>query len=251
MIAKTLYRILRALLAACGVGLILISPLALEKIAGLKKVNWVQLSNIGQTYGAVSALISGVALAVVGISLILQSRSLAMSRMQITRTFHLDLMKFSIENPWLIPAWGYRAPSDAELEDTQRAGFVNMVAQYWITSYQIGTISNVEIREVFSQLFKGEVGRKWWIEERNIWPKITGNRKTRYVYEVISDEFNKAETMGPAFPATLQAAKPDQRDVAIRKVSQSRDKIGIALAFGAGIAVSNIVLRNRWFNSNR
>jgi Family of unknown function (DUF6082) len=104
---RTIYRLLLALLAACGIALILASPLGLEKFAGIKGVNWTQLSSIGQTYGAISALIAGIALVAVAISLFLQARSLALTRMQTIRTFHFDLVKYSMEHSQMLPIWGF------------------------------------------------------------------------------------------------------------------------------------------------
>ena len=40
-------------------------PLLLRKIADIKGVNWASLANIGQTYGAASAILSAIALIVI------------------------------------------------------------------------------------------------------------------------------------------------------------------------------------------
>jgi hypothetical protein len=54
-------------------GLVILSPFALGELARSRQ-DWPQLSNVGQTYGAVSALVSSFALGGVIISLLYQAR---------------------------------------------------------------------------------------------------------------------------------------------------------------------------------
>jgi hypothetical protein len=49
------------------IGLVVLSPFALTELAHFR-INWLQLSNIGQTYGAVSALLSSFALVGVAVA---------------------------------------------------------------------------------------------------------------------------------------------------------------------------------------
>jgi len=244
LISRILYRLLLGSLAICGVVLILVSPLGLEKFTSIKRINWAQLSNIGQTYGAVSALIAGIALAAVAISLFLQTRILTLSRMQMMRTFHFDLTKFSIENPELLPSWGFAPEPGSTLEDIQRTGFVNIIAGFWITSYQTGAISADELRGNFSAVFNGEVGRKWWINSRENWTSAR-DRRSRHGVRIIDEEFKKAEDAGPPIVKARPWTNPEQYDSASSRLRRPGHKAGIILAFGAGIAVARTVLRNR------
>ena len=67
--------------------LILVSPLFLRTLARAHGINWSQLSDIGQTYGAASAILSGVALVGVSLSLMVQARQAKAERIRIvTRT---------------------------------------------------------------------------------------------------------------------------------------------------------------------
>jgi len=55
------------------IGLVIFSPVALTGLQNFNR-NWSELSNIGQTYGAISALISSLALGGVIVSLLYQAR---------------------------------------------------------------------------------------------------------------------------------------------------------------------------------
>jgi Family of unknown function (DUF6082) len=245
VINKVLYRTFLAIITGCGIALIIISPLGLEELASAKRLNWARLSNVGQTYGAVSALIGGIALAAVAISLILQARGLTLSRMQMTRTFHLDLIKFSIENPWLIQSWGDGPLPGSTMEDFQRTGFVNVIAWFWMTSYHAGTISADELHANFSGIFNGEAGRRWWIGSRDQWLRAQSNRRIRHALSIAQEEFDKAVDKGPPLVTTAPWDKHQQNDSVNRRVHREHQGTKIALAFVAGIIAAGRVTRKR------
>jgi hypothetical protein len=145
-----------------GIFLILISPMGLRLISTAKGINWARLSSIGQTYGAISAVISGVALAGIAVSLFLQARELDLTREQMFRTYHLDLVRFSIENPSFISSWGYVPTEGSSLDDVRRVGYTNMIVSFWSTSYVTRRLDESELQLNFAQMFKGEVGRNYW-----------------------------------------------------------------------------------------
>ncbi len=60
--------------------LVILSPFALRVLATSFGLNWSNLSNIGQTYGAVSALITALALGGVVVSLLYQARDVGTAR---------------------------------------------------------------------------------------------------------------------------------------------------------------------------
>jgi Family of unknown function (DUF6082) len=145
-----------------GIFLILISPMGLRLISTAKGINWARLSSIGQTYGAISAVISGVALAGIAVSLFLQARELDLTREQMFQTYHLDLVRFSIENPSFISSWGYVPTEGSSLDDVRRVGYTNMIVSFWSTSYVTRRLDESELQLNFAQMFKGEVGRNYW-----------------------------------------------------------------------------------------
>ena len=68
--------------------LVTLSPFALRVIIFLPGINWVKLSNVGQTYGAVSALVAALALAGVAISIAMQAREARYNRWEAGRARH-------------------------------------------------------------------------------------------------------------------------------------------------------------------
>jgi hypothetical protein len=240
------FNIAIALLIVLGAGLILFSPIALEGISTFKGPNWRRLSDVGQTYGAVSAIVSGVALAAISVSLILQARELNLSRAQVMRSYHLDLMKFSIENPSLLSSWGVEPPINSNIEDMQRIGFTNMLVTFWKTSYEIKSIDSNELRSNFSTMFQGEAGRKYWAASRNGWIRGIEDHRTDRFVKIIEEEYWKAIDSGPPRVSSTLSYDAATNDINIVRMRLWNSRgTQLLVGFGAGILAANAVHRNR------
>jgi hypothetical protein len=77
-----------------------ISPIALQQLVRIHGVNWRRLSDVGQTYGAVCAFLTALALGGVVVSLLYQARDVKAAREQASRTFHHELLKTEMESPF-------------------------------------------------------------------------------------------------------------------------------------------------------
>jgi len=204
IILKMLRNTSITVLILVSAGLIAVSPAGLNLFSRAHGVDWVKLSSIGQTYGAVSALISGIALTGVVISLMLQSRALNLAREQAFRTYHFDLLRFAIENPFFISSWGYIPDEESSLEDVRKAGYTNMIVSFWSTGYVTG-----------------------WLDEREV----------RFA-RTAEDEYRRAVDAGPPLVSELSWAdlvaekdnKPDR--------SLTKQKASLAVIFAAGFLVA-------------
>lgn len=88
---------LSVLAIAVSAALVLLSPFALRAYGpDGSDSDWQRVGNVAQAYGAVSALIAGLALAGVGASLVFQARESKANREQGMRTAHTELMRMAI-----------------------------------------------------------------------------------------------------------------------------------------------------------
>ena len=195
-----IYKVLRTVAIAAlivgSAGLIAVSPAGLNLFSSVKGVDWLKLSSIGQTYGAVSALISGIALAGVVISLILQSRELHLVREQAFRGQQFELLRFAIDNPSFVSSWGYVPPEGASVEDVRRVGYTNMIFSFWGSGYATRKLNDYELRQNFEGIFQGEAGRSYWEGSRNVWHKEATRRMRRFAW-IAEEEYRKATAAGP------------------------------------------------------
>jgi uncharacterized membrane protein (Fun14 family) len=179
------------------VGLVVLSPLALAEIAHFRS-DWVQLSNIGQTYGAISAVLSALALGGIIASLLYQARDTRIAHEQMSRTFQFDLIKMELEDPSLMVAmgapWGADLPSDPD--SLREFLYVQMWVSYLASSYVTGEASKSTVRQVAAfELFQGRAGRTYWsaVGKRQL---ANSRGRRNYFFRLIDDEYNKAISSG-------------------------------------------------------
>ncbi|MGW4942966.1 DUF6082 family protein [Actinoplanes sp. NPDC004185] len=127
------------------------------------QTDWVKLANIGQAYGAASAVFS--ALAVVGVagSIVYQARQLRLARMQSLRAAHRDLIKQIIEEPEVFaPAVGYDSLNRTGIDVRQHL-FITSYMGHLVSSLDTGFVSEQSLRsEVLRYMFQSPQVHRWW-----------------------------------------------------------------------------------------
>src|SRR5439155_25698469 len=78
---------------------VLLTPTVLALAGGLTDAQLVRLSNLGQAYGAVSVLLSAIALAGVAASISHQSEQSRLQRLQNWRSMHTQLLEVAMHDP--------------------------------------------------------------------------------------------------------------------------------------------------------
>lgn len=150
-----------SLVGAGFVVLVAVSPLALEGLDSLHRADWIQLSYIGQTYGAASALITGLALIGVICSIVFQSKAIIAGREQSSRQHHAHLVEMALDDPVYQRAWA-RDPSLFAPDAFRQRGYLNLIFSHWQRDYQFNGIAEGELRINLANLFRGEAARLWW-----------------------------------------------------------------------------------------
>lgn len=161
---RSILTIFITLVLSAVVGLVILSPFGLTEIARFRN-DWLQLSDIGQTYGAISAILSGLALVGIIASLQYQARDSRNAHEQMMRTFQFELIKLELDDPTLIAAtgapWGRNIPSDAD--SLREFLYVQMWVSFWASIYATGGMRSSVARALASdELFKGSAARTYW-----------------------------------------------------------------------------------------
>jgi len=194
-----------AAVIASGLGVVLLSPLLLSRLDTVSGVNWTRLSEIGQTYGAASAILAMLALGGVALSLLLQARQARADQIQAIRGFHTELVRMELDDVALyLPCWG---PLDISTDDGKRQHiYTTLMMDYAWMGYEIGSIPEPWLRDMLAGMFQGEVGRRYWTMARRSWTQAAGGRRGRSFLRIVDEEHDKAVAAGP--PA-LSAAPAD------------------------------------------
>lgn len=225
---RYLLAVLSAALFVVGLAGVLLSPWALELI-GTHGVDWSRASDIGQTYGAASAILSALALGGIGLSVILQVRANHQARIHAVRQIHADLIKLALDDPRYLPCWG--VPHRSRLDERQSL-YINLIISYWQARWDIGSLDAPRARAQASGFFQGEAPRLYW--QQHGAARLAGTRRRRRgLGRILDDEYRRAIASGPpARPAVPRATMPARRSGSGAVVVG-----GLALVGAAGICL--------------
>lgn len=229
------------ILSSVGLGIVLLSPIFLEQLGKLTAADWSRLSEIGQTYGAVSAVLAAVAVGGVVVSLLLQARQTRAGQVQVLRQFHLELMQMELDNPTLyLPCWG---PLDVPTsQGKQQHIYTNLIVSYQWMSYDLDAAPELDIRGALATMFQGEIGRRYWGYARPYWARWAelGSRSRQFL-RLIDEEYQNAVAAGP--PTVFDVIEDIQDPASVRSERDRRIQ-ATSIAFGGGLLIG-IILR-RW-----
>jgi len=183
---------LAAVVVALFVGMVAFSPLALTGLEHLRK-DWGQLSNIGQTYGAISALISSLALGGVIVSLLYQARDGRTAREQSMRTLHHQLIKMTMEDSTFMTAsgapWNLAIPPESA--SIREYLYVHMWVSFWAGNYVMGEMTVPAIRQTAkNELFNSKAGRTYWTAVGQTLLSTTTGRYNHFT-RILDEEYQK------------------------------------------------------------
>jgi hypothetical protein len=232
------------------VGLVVLSPFALAGIAHFRS-DWVELSNIGQTYGAVSAILSGLALGGIIASLLYQARDSRIAHEQMKRTFQFDLIKLELDDPSLMAAigapWGIDALSDAEL--VREFLYVQMWVTSWVASYATGDFPESVVRQLAAhELFRGRAGRIYWESAGRRQLASSRGRQNRF-FRILDEEYNKVISNGIPVAAPLKpgggSAVPGNSPLSHAKSLEREGAVAISVIAGVLVGWALATRRQR------
>jgi hypothetical protein len=214
------------------IALIALSPLALKEVRFLPGLDWSRLSNIGQTYGAASALLTGLALIGVTGSLLFQARAVQASREQSSREHGAHLVEMSLNDPVYQRCWGDDPESHVAPDDWRQRVYLNLIMSYWDRDYLLGALDDGELRHALDHFFRGEAARRWWADIRNHQAEIARVRRARRFVRIVNEEYEAAVTSGP--PEVREDAQPGTpvRESRRAKLQGEAVKTGSAVLLG-------------------
>lgn len=196
--------------------LVALSPLALRAPVDAFGLNWNLLSNAGQTYWVVSALVTALALGGVAILLRYQAKEVSAARSQAIRTFQFELLRMELADADLMQAsgapWGFAIRGDHEI--LRQYIFANMWLSFWEDQF----------------LLRGRLSLLCSSEGRTLrYPRI------------VDEEYRNALGTSPAVPPG-KAAPPGRLN---RRATAPGAASACLAAMSAGVLACHLLL-HRW-----
>lgn len=237
---RALLNILILFVILVSSGLVALSPLVLGYLNVQKSTDWDQLSDIGQTYGAASALLAGFALLGIAASLILQAKEAKATREQALRALHSDLISMAMEDPLYRACWGQFFSSDDE--DAQRAHmYVNMIVSHWLLMWELNAITEEHLRAIASVVLSGRIGHTFWSDGRELRVTSAGTKHERRFNQILDEEYHKAPV--PSAPPVADQAIRHPTDGAHQRTLYGA--AGVAVLGTVGIAAAKRLMKTR------
>lgn len=232
------------------------SPLLLLAIDRWVILDWPRLSEIGQAYDAASALLAGVAVVGVAISLLMQLRQIRISQVQAARMMHMELMRMLTSDPLL--RLTSSSAVDVSEQEWRKNIYTNLFFKYLEMGYEIGHISEVSLRQHFAGQFRLTHAREFWRRVGDTYRVDAATKATRRTYKIVEEEHRRAlGRPGIDLAPTKQVppgeiAAPDNGRACGRRTAARCVIAGVGV--GAGLVAGTAIQRwmsNHWRGTGR
>jgi hypothetical protein len=177
-------------IAMWSVGLIVLTAVTLLAGVGVaatlgrrgNAADWSKWSNVGQTFGVLSSLISGLALAALVVTARVQFHEMRENRKELERQrlfltrnhselertaeanrglLHLEILKLAIDDPALAEVWPAFEPG-LTIEQNRQYLYANIIYQFQRTWMKVGGHSDEEVLDAMRYLFTSPIIRDFW-----------------------------------------------------------------------------------------
>lgn len=166
--------------------LVILSPLAFRRIANVPGINWSLLSNVGQTYGAVSAILAALGLTGVALSIFLQVREARHNRLQAGRTRQYELIRLAMDDPLYMKVFSSVHGSS---ESQRLTTYINLFLQYLHMLWDFNDLPEKQLRYVSSDLLGSQAGREYWKEYGDTWRDLISNKRAAKFYSILDEVY--------------------------------------------------------------
>ncbi|MCZ7436743.1 DUF6082 family protein [Micromonospora sp. WMMC241] len=218
-----------SLAAIAAMGLVALSPVAMTWMTDLS-AQWGDLSNIGQAYGGTSAILSGLALIGVSISLLIQNNLNRISQVHLIRQRQFDIVKLALENPQFLYVDGSAATSDP---DAALKVYANLFVGHWAMVWDLGEMKEDTLHVVARRLFESGTAREWW--DTNGGSYLSSRRRRRF-WAILSEESEKAAQVA-AEASRSRAAQLTGSGSGRQPPPGSRQTFIVGIAAGVAIGI--------------
>ncbi|BAL89825.1 hypothetical protein AMIS_46050 [Actinoplanes missouriensis 431] len=197
---------------------ILAFPFLLRGVAGQ---DWKTLSDMGQSYGVISTVLSGLALCGVVVSVTFQWRQVMWARTASARERHFELIKLMLAEPDL--SYQRREPGRAGSQRWRRRLTCNLWSSHWLLLWDLGELDESSLKIAFDELFADEIARDWWHDVGAFWIGHRTRRRDRFLaiaWKSFRDSA-AAPAEGIASPGTADAESAVSSPVGPASVSRT------------------------------
>ncbi|MEU6996384.1 DUF6082 family protein [Streptomyces sp. NPDC046465] len=195
--------------AMASFAIIAATPFLLDGLAP-HGMDWNRLSDISQTYGALSVLFSAAALVGVVLSIAHQARQTRIQNVESHRSAHRELTALTLSDPDFLLCW--EPPNTPMTRERWRQLLVsNLIVSMWSSDFTLNLFDEHALRALLQDYFRGEIGRAYWANSGPSWHRLTESdpdSRMRAFVRVADRAFAAAVADGPPVPAAAYFTPP-------------------------------------------
>lgn len=197
------------------------TPLVLNRL--YPPEDYSRVSDVGQAFGAASALIALLALGVVVATLVVQLRQLRNEQIGKLRARNEEMVRLSMDDPVYRQCWGARmSPADI---DEDLFYFCSDVIKLWTHAWELKDLPEDQARTFLRQFFDSEVPRRYW-EHHGDWHMPRERRSSREnFHELVNDEFLRMRKSGLPPSRRMETRPLMTNEAPINGLGLSRDPL--------------------------
>lgn len=195
--------------ALAALAIIAATPFLLDGLAP-HGMNWNRLSDISQTYGALSVLFSAAALIGVVLSIAHQARQSHIQNVESHRSAHRELTALTLSDPDFLMCW--EPPNTPMTRERWRQLLVsNLIVSMWSSDFKLNLCDEPTLRAILQDYFRGEIGRAYWANSGPSWHRLAeagSDRQLRAFVRIADEAFAAATASGAPVAAAAYFTPP-------------------------------------------
>jgi hypothetical protein len=193
-------------------------------------LDWVSIGNLGQAYGAVSAIATSLALVGIAATTWLQVKQSQLSAAQAARTQQFQIFNRAWDDPLLLESI-VNIKDVTERQMIRQLTFINQYIMYLRMGAKSGEISYAEVTTIAAEAFSTPSGREYW-------------KRTRFHFHNFFIDTKSDRQFVKALDAGFAQSQNDER-LAFADTSPSKDTAGHR-AYWVGATALTLALTAIW-----
>jgi hypothetical protein len=187
-----------------------------------RDTHWARLSEIGQAFGVISAIISAVALVAVSVSLRIQRRQARVAQLEAVLALRSQLLQFAIRQPRYLGIWGF---DSSNRQRAREAAYCSMVFAYLKMAFTVDLLTELELRHYSRTAFAQPEVERFWDHARTVYLNDESTPKGQAFAQIMDGQFAEHRR---ATAAARQPGRP--REWAVTGLALGVAALGIAAA---------------------
>jgi hypothetical protein len=185
------------------------SPLLLHFLSSRAAIDWSVVSQIGESYGFVSAIFSALAFGAVALSMQRQTQEAKALRAETRRATHNQLWAIGLADQDLAACFpGFYSKEPME---NKQFHFINLFFWWWHSDYEAGVMTDEELRLESSALFNSQPGRQFYERHLKTREDIASFEKGPF-FQIVDAQYKGALRSGPPKAWVTEGSEEQEKE---------------------------------------